>query len=367
MRRNERSFGVNARSSPAERSDRRAHATTGDRAVKTATRGMRRVRARTLADAGELGWIAEIARTVGRSGGGRDVLLGIGDDAALLRARPGEAVVVSTDAIVAGVHFDLATQSPRIAGARALLVSVSDLSAMGARPLGAVVAMTAPASLPLSVARGLLRGLVDASRASACPLVGGNMARGRDLSLALTVIGAAAPARALRRGAARAGDSIFVTGALGAASLAVARARVSGTRIASLPPLRLAAGRAIGRLAGRGACIDLSDGLLADLRHVLDASAVGARIDARSVPRAPGLDRAAARAGLDPLDLVLGGGEDYELLFTLRPGAPPVAALSRRLDVQVTRIGVVEARRGLRLEGLPARRRGALREGWSHF
>jgi len=333
-----------------------------------------------LRDLGEFGLIARIARAASRAGvaGSRDVVLGIGDDAAILRPRAGEDVVVTTDALVEGAHFRWATQDARTLGRRALLVNLSDLSAMGARALGCTIALAAPPGLAVERALGLLRGVIDVAREAACPLVGGNVARGRETSITVTALGAVRRGRALRRDAARPGDRILVTGPLGLAALAVARARRAQrsqrgrTHVRHLPPLRLGAGRVLASLAGRGACIDVSDGLLADLDHVLEASGVGATIDVGALPLAPGFGRACARAGADPLALALAGGEDYELLFTRRPGGPSAARLARLLAAPVSEIGRIEAGRGLRLLGLSPeqeRRLARLRAagGWRHF
>ncbi len=318
-----------------------------------------------LRDVGEFGFIDEIARAVTRAGvGSRELVRGIGDDAAILRPRSGEDLVVSTDALVEAAHFRFETQSAPTIGQRALRVALSDLSAMGARPLGATVALAVPASLPLVRARGLLRGLVAASRAASCPIVGGNLARGATVSLTVTVLGAVRRARALLRSAAKPGDAIFVTGTLGGAALAVECARRGDTRVRHLPPIRLAAGRALARLRATGACIDVSDGLLADLSHLLEASGTGARIDASAVPVPPGFAGRCARIGCDPRALALGGGEDYELLFTARGPSASASSLSRRLGVAVTAIGRIERGSKLEVIGAPAGRRSA---GWRHF
>jgi thiamine-monophosphate kinase len=222
--------------------------------------------------------------------------------------------------------------------------------------VGVLAALAAPRDLPLARADGLTRGLVEGARRWGAPLVGGNVARADRTSLTLTVLGAVSRGRALRRDRARPGDRIFVTGALGGAALAVARA-ARGARLVHQPEPRLAAGRALARLRETGACIDVSDGLVADLRHVLDASCVGAVIDPTRVPVPRGFEAASARAGADPRRLALSGGEDYELLFTLRRAVP---GLARRLGVPVTEIGVVTSGRSLR--GIP--RDG---EGFTHF
>ncbi len=318
---------------------------------------------RTLEDIGEFGIIERIkARAGGRATA--DVVLGIGDDAALLRVPSGEDLVVSTDASVGGVHFDLALQAPRHIGRRALVANLSDLAAMGARPLAFTVAMSAPPDLPVRVFDGLLAGLLDEARAHACPLVGGNLTRSRDLNLSITVHGRVRRGHALLRSALRPGDRLFVTGQLGASALALARARAQGRKLKYVATPRIAAGRALARRADRGACIDLSDGLASDLGHLAEASGCGVEVQAERLPMPRGFARACARLGLDPLHTALAGGEDYELLFSLRgrPAArrqPSEASLARSLGVMVTEIGSATRRRGVR--GLPA---GG---GWRHF
>jgi thiamine-monophosphate kinase len=310
---------------------------------------------RSVADVGEFGLIERVARLARRVGGG--VALGIGDDAALLRLRAGELAAVSTDALVDGVHFRLDQETPRVAGARAAAAALSDLAAMGARPLGLTSALTTPGELPLETALGLHRGLVALAARHACPLVGGNVARSPTLSLTLTAVGAVGRDRVLRRAGARPGDRILVTGTLGGSALA----RASG-RVRRVAEPRLAAGRALagGRLAT--ACIDVSDGLLADLGHLCEASGVGAELDATRVPRPRGFAAACRRLGADPDRLALAGGEDYELLFTAPARGPDAEALSQRLRTRVSEIGTVRER-GLRVRG--AAPQGAL--GWLHF
>jgi len=315
-----------------------------------------------LRDLGEFGLIARIERAAARSGqGGPGVVLGIGDDAAILRARRGEDVVVTTDALVEGVHFRFATQSPRAIGRRALAANLSDLAAMGARPLGCLLALAAPPDLPVRTLDGVLAGILREARAHGCPLVGGNVSRASEVSLAITAVGAVARGRALRRTGARAGDGIFVTGTLGGAALEVARAERGVGRVRRVPTPRVAAGRALSRVRGVGACIDVSDGLEADLAHLLEPAGLAAVLDPGRIPHPPGFEAACRRLGLDPDALARGGGEDYELLFTARPRAPSAPALARRLGVPVTEIGHVVR---------PARRRGAREapaRGFRHF
>jgi thiamine-monophosphate kinase len=294
-----------------------------------------------IRDIGEFGLIARIEGLARRAFVGAQpagVVLGIGDDAALLRARADEDVVVTTDALVEGVHFDLAHETTRVAGRRALAANLSDVAAMGARPLGFVMALAAPAATPVPTVLGMARGMLDLAVRFGCPLVGGNLARASEISVAITVIGAVRRGRALLRSGARPGDRVFVTGTLGGAALERAQRRV---RRVARP--RVAAGRTLSGLRSVGACIDVSDGLVADLGHVCRASAVRARIDTARVPLPRGFAAACARAGRDPLRLALAGGEDYELLFTARGPLARADALARRLGVAVAEIGRIEA------------------------
>jgi len=305
---------------------------------------------RTLADLGEFGLIERIAA---RTGGvvSKDVVLGIGDDAAILRPGPREDVVVSSDACVEGVHFTWSLHAPATIGRRALVANLSDLAAMGARPLGFTCAMAAPPGLALRRFDGVLDGMLRVASDHGCPLIGGNLTRAKRTHLTITVVGGVARGRALRRDALRPGDRLFVTGELGRSSLALLTARRRGGRMTHVATPRLAAGRALGRMRGRCACIDLSDGLAGDLAHLAEASGVGALIDAGRLPVPRNFERACRALGRDPVALATAGGEDYELLFGLPDRAPGATALSRRLGVTVTEIGRATRTRGLR--GLP--------------
>jgi len=306
-----------------------------------------------LRDLGERGLISRIERAAAKVSG-RSVVLGIGDDAALLRSRAGDDLVVSTDACVENVHFRFANESPRSIGRRALVANLSDLAAMGARPTGFVLALGAPGDVPVKVVDGLVAGLLHEAARHGCPLVGGNCSQAGEVSLAITALGAVRRGAALTRRGARAGDRVLVTGVLGAAALDRARAERRG-RVRHVAEPRLRAGLALVRVREVGGCIDVSDGLEADLGHVLDAEGLAADLEPAALPMPRGFRRACAELDLEPLALALGGGEDYELVFTLRPQGPSAARLSRRLGVAVTEIGrVVSGRR-------PRPR------GWRHF
>jgi thiamine-monophosphate kinase len=314
---------------------------------------------RRLSDVGEFGLIERIARKIANLPGPR-VVLGPGDDAALLRPPAGRDLVVSTDALVEDVHFRWCSQAPATVGRRALLVNLSDLAAMGAMPLGCVLALSAPPALELERAEGLIDGLLREAEAHGCPLVGGNVAAARETSLAITVFGSVERGRALLREAGGPGDRIFVTGTLGGAALAHERSERRGTRLRRLPVPRLQAGRALARIESVNGCIDVSDGLVADLGHLLAKAGRGAEIDPARIPCPQGFELACRRLGVDPQALLLGGGEDYELLFSVRARARlSEAVLARRLGVPVAEIGRVTAAAGI--SGLP------VGSGWRHF
>ncbi|MDE0909076.1 MAG: thiamine-phosphate kinase [Myxococcota bacterium] len=319
----------------------------------------------TLAELGEFDLIARIKARASRLHS-RDVVVGIGDDAAVLRPRANEDLVVSTDALVEDVHFRWDNQSPASLGRRALLANLSDLAAMGARPVGFTLALSAPTSLTLTRIDGMLGGLLREAKAYGCPLIGGNLSRAKQTTMAITVLGAVQRGRALRRDTAQPGDAIYVTGTLGGAGLALRKSSDSGSALRHLPKARVVAGRALARLKNAGACIDISDGFVSDLGHVLKASGVGAEVDLARIPTPRAFARGCERLGLDANNIALRAGEDYELLFTLRSlngvRRQSEAALSKRLGVQVTEVGRVEKALGLR--GLGA---SSSAGGFRHF
>lgn len=314
-----------------------------------------------LQDLGEFGLIARIERMAAHTHAktSRAVVLGIGDDAALLRALPSEDLVVTSDACVENVHFRWATQSAAAIGRAALVANLSDLAAMGARPLGFLLSLAAPPTLSVAVVDAALQGMLRLARETACPLVGGNVTRASETSLTITVLGAVPRGRALVRSNARVGDAIFVSGPLGSATLARARAEAGGAKIRHRASPRLALGQALRDLPGIGACIDISDGLCADLAHMLAASKVAAALDGHAIPCGKNFLRDCIRLGLDPKQTLLAGGEDYELLFTVRGRFASAKLLSRRLGAAVYEIGRIVSKRGRPKLDFP--------KGWSHF
>ncbi|WP_242392080.1 thiamine-phosphate kinase [Anaeromyxobacter oryzisoli] len=279
--------------------------------------------------------------------GGEGVLLGVGDDAALLRPPPGADLAATVDAVVEGVHFD-ARFSAEDVGWKALAVNLSDLAAMGARPLWALVALALPRGTPAARVAGIARGLGACARRHRIAVAGGNVSRASELSLTVAVVGAVEPGAALTRAGASPGDLLAVSGTIGDAALGlVPGAPAALVRRQRRPVPRLALGAALAGVAS--AAIDLSDGLVADLAHLCDASGAGALVDAAALPRSAAYRRAVAGRD-DPWAPALGGGEDYELLAAIPPTRLPEAlAEARAARTPLTVIGRLVRGRGVRV------------------
>lgn len=302
------------------------------------------------------------------------VVLGIGDDCALLQPTPGHQLAVSTDMLVEGRHF-FADVSPEALGHKALAVNLSDLAAVGARPLGFTLALSLPQADDAWLA-AFARGLFALADAHACPLVGGDTTRG-PLNICITVFGEVLPGRALRRDAAQVGDDIYVSGRTGEARLALewllgtpwARAAVGPELPADLrarlerPTPRLALGQTLAGVAH--AALDLSDGLTGDLEHIMAASGVGADLWWDTLPVAPVL---ATLPRDERLACLLAGGDDYELLFTAPVSArDTVRAAVQASDTGVTRIGSITASSGFSLLDADGQALHLPAAGFDHF
>ncbi|MTW11794.1 thiamine-phosphate kinase [Pseudoduganella eburnea] len=279
--------------------------------------------------------------------------LGIGDDCALLTPSPGMQTAISSDMLVEGRHFFAGEDAQRL-GHKSLAVNLSDLAAMGARPVAFTLALALPAA-ERAWLEGFSRGLFALADAHGCELIGGDTTKG-PLNICITVFGEVAPGRALRRSAARPGDDIWVSGTLGDARLALAgylgeltlpadAQAAAGTRMHTPTP-RVALGVMLAERGLAHAAIDISDGLVGDLGHILEKSHAGATLNADALPAGPVL-------ATQPLALrrafTAAGGDDYEICFTA-PAANREAILAAGAEcgTPVTRIGRIEAKAGLR-------------------
>jgi thiamine-monophosphate kinase len=315
-----------------------------------------------------------IARFFSRSARAPSVRLGVGDDAALLAPAPGCELVAAVDMLVGGRHF-VADADPAGIGHKALAVNLSDIAAMGATPRWALLALALPDGDPAWLA-AFAGGLYALADAHGVDVVGGDTTRG-PLNLCLTILGEVPTGAALTRAGARPGDDVYVSGTLGDAALAVeAQARRlaldADARAACLARLDRPAPRVALGLALRGvasAAIDVSDGLVGDLGHILERSQAGARVDIARLPRSAvmaavlaGPERDAARRCL------LAGGDDYELCFTA-PNArrAQVEAIARELALPLARIGKITAAPGLVVRDESGAPLPALPGAYDHF
>jgi thiamine-monophosphate kinase len=316
---------------------------------------------------GEFEFIARRLRPLATARGALD----LADDAAVLDPAPGRQLVLTKDAMVAGVHF-LEDDPPGQIAQKLLRVNLSDLAAMGAAPLGYLLALARAKETSDAWLGEFCAGLAADNAAFGIALLGGDtIATPGPLTLSLTAIGDVPAGAALLRRGAGPGDDVWVSGTLGDAALGLKvlqgelvvaeEARVYLIGRYRLPRPRLALGQALRGVAS--AAIDVSDGLVADLGHVLETSGVGAELRADTLPLSD-----AARGLPDVSDAALSGGDDYELLFT----APPkrraeIEAVARRLDLPLARIGAIRAGGGLQVLDETGQELAIMRAGWQHF
>lgn len=306
-----------------------------------------------LSDIGEFGLIARIA--AGTDAGDARLIRGIGDDCAVVETGdPGRALLLTTDTLVEGVHFTRASTSPRLLGRKALAASLSDIAAMGGTPTVFTVSLAAPPALSVAWVDAFYAGLRARARASGAALAGGDTSSAPSrITVSVGLLGECPADEIVYRRGAHPGDGVYVTGRPGesAAGLAILRAEAAGggdfgeafSRLKARhldPEPRLAAGRHLAAHGIASAMIDVSDGILADLGHILEIAKAGAAIQVAALPLSADLQAAAEHMKIDPAGLALTGGEDYELLFTARADLD-VAALSKALSLEITRIGRV--------------------------
>jgi thiamine-monophosphate kinase len=331
------------------------------------------------------------------------LLVGIGDDAAVVEPERNRVEVLSVDALVEGVHFDRAFVPPDAIGHRALAVNLSDLAAMGAAPRLALLSFALPSDLPLPDFDGIVAGLARLAARHRIHVAGGNLTRSPGpLMIDITVIGSVKRRQALTRAGARPGDEIYVSGTLGAAAAGLRMLRESAISRSAMgdldrpspdrqiadsrfrmpsvvelctqrylyPEPRVRLGLLLARNRAASASIDLSDGLADGVHRIAEAGGVGAVIEADALPIDPAVRRWFEERGLDPVAEAMTAGDDYELLVTVRPRTGRRLAAAKRSDVPLTRIGTCTEGRApvLRVRsGNTMTERELPRTGYDHF
>lgn len=338
--------------------------------------------AETVAQVGEFGLIHRLDELLRREGvQAPAVTVGIGDDTAAFIPRPGWAVLVTCDCMVEGRHYLTDRTAPLSLGRRAMAMNISDIGAMGGRPLYALVSLGLRADTAVAEVEGMYRGfLAELNPFGAC-VIGGNLTKADHAQfIDITLVGEVEPEKVLRRSAARPGDAILVTGFPGQAAAGLGLVLGAKASADSLdqslirkyhePSHRAREGRAVAERGCANAVIDTSDGFLGDLGHILEESGVGAELIQASFPVSEALRKAAPALGRDLYDLVLGDSDDYELILTCPPDriASVRAAIASVGDVPVSEVGRITDRPGVVELQLPdGERRRITRGGWDHF
>lgn len=300
----------------------------------------------------------------------KDILVGIGDDTAVLKPGPGR-LLVTKDLLVEGYDFILSLHDPRLLGRKSLNVNLSDIASMGGRPLYAVLGLALPNELSLDWVVEFFAGLKEAGRAADVVLVGGDLSQARRVAISVTVIGKAG--HVVLRSGARPGDHIFVSGTLGDSKqgllLYKKGRRLGESRTTDFflkafldPRPQIALGCELARRRAASAMIDCSDGLSVDLNNICQASGAGAEIDPLRIP----LSRALKTLRKDALSLALHGGEDFQLIFTVRPSALPRLEPLRK-KFRLTDIGRIVPEKGIWTVDARGRRKALEIKGYEHF
>jgi thiamine-monophosphate kinase len=324
-----------------------------------------------LTDIGEFGLIKAISQIAEK---GEGVVMGVGDDAAVLRPSPGMVLLVTADLLLEGVHFTLAFSDPYWLGRKAVSVNLSDIAACGGRPKAFLVSLAVPPETTVAAVQALYKGMMEQASMYGCSLIGGDTSRGTEWMISLTLIGEAEEEKVVYRRWARQGDWVFVTGTLGDAALGLKQLK-NGIKEGYLverhrnPTARVKEGAEIARQGLASAMIDISDGLIADLGHILEQSGVGAQVHLPQLPLSVQFREQVKRYYDNPYLLALAGGEDYELLFTVPPErVEAIKRLAQELGTPMTMIGeITGAADGVMLIGADGRKVHVEQKGHDHF
>lgn len=324
---------------------------------------------------GEFGLIERIKKWV--TPDDSSVVVGIGDDAAVVEDRPDLYRLITTDAFVEGVHFRREFATPWQIGWKAMAANLSDIAAIGGEPRWAVVSVAFSETISVEEVEELYRGMNAVSSSFGCSIVGGDTSFSPDrMLISIAVIGEVEKERLTLRRGAKIGDAICVTGELGGSEAGLQVLKEKGPTDEDVvrrhlePRPRLREARTIGEVCRIHAMIDISDGLSSEIHHICHESRVGARLFAAKIPICPGAREIARKMGRSPMDYALGGGEDFELLFTLCPGEVERVRshLLNNIRTPVTVIGeIVELEKGVVLVGEDGREREMPQSGYQHF
>ncbi|MCJ7663292.1 MAG: thiamine-phosphate kinase [Desulfobacterales bacterium] len=324
-----------------------------------------------LAEIGEFALIAAIREMAAE---GEGVIKGIGDDAAVLRPTPGMVSLVTTDLLLEGVHFQLDLTDPYRLGRKAVAINLSDIASCGGQPRAMLVSLAIAPDAVLAFVQSLYKGMLEQAQEFKVALVGGDTSRAEKLLISVTMIGEAEEAKIVYRAGAKKGDLIFVTGQLGDAALGLRQLKQGGKEGGLVqrhltPVPRVKQGQAIAQRGLATAMIDISDGLVADLGHIAEASAVGAEIRLSALPLSEEYRKEVRAYTPDLYQLALTGGEDYELLFTSAPEKEQaVGKLAQELGIPIQAIGeIVDLSAGIRVIGAGGKEYLLKHKGHDHF
>ena len=327
-----------------------------------------------LQDIGEFGLIAKIRNWMDTSRA--DVVQGIGDDVAVIEIG-GKTLLITTDILIEGIHFERSWTDPFRLGEKTLAVNLSDIAAMGGIPKYFLISLGLPKTLPFSFVSLFYRGLKKMANRFQVDLVGGDTSLSQKIIINICLIGEGKKGDLLFRNGAKVGDDLYVSGTLGDAALGLKILQDKGAKRKSKglidkhlsPNPRIELGQALARKQIASAMIDVSDGLLSDTRHIIEESKVGARIWENRIPLSSLYRRWVRTYSKDPYRIALSGGEDYELLFTASPKRKAgILSLARSLNVPITRVGeILPEKEGFHVIRKEGEKIPSHRLGFDHF
>lgn len=324
-----------------------------------------------LKELGEFGFIDRIANKVAP---GTGIAIGIGDDAAATTQSLGSLTLTSTDMLIEGVHFDLSFCDPFTLGRKSIAVNLSDIAAMGGKPRYFLLSMAIPETFSVEFLDGFTNGVLAMANEFDVTLIGGDTCSSKaGFVISVTVIGEQRPDRIVRRSGAKPGDLIFVSGTLGDSALGLELLRngvkqgFAVTRHLDPTP-RVREGLALAADKLPTSMLDVSDGLLSDLVHILDCSSVGARLDLDCIPLSATFMEIHKNISKESAELFLSGGEDYELLFTAHPeNRQSIYSLFEKLDTPVSVIGEISKSTDLTISSSKGFKYMSAKKGFNHF